>query len=151
MASKSQSKHKSNQQHKSSTQSKSGSSSAKGGPAHKKAVRKERGFWLTAALVLMVVTGLAAAIFYNAAKTPQVDRTWILTMMVIANLGDVLAALGIWFWKRWGLYVYLFATGLAFVAGLASVGMWASFYLILPAVIVGWLLRSKWQYFEEEL
>ena len=143
MANKSQTKSKSNTQHKPGTKPTSKST------AHKKPVHKVRGFWLTAALVLMIVTGLAAAIFYNAAKTPQVDRSWILTMMVVANLLDVVAAVGIWLWKRWGTYVYLFATAIAFVAGLASVGMWASFYLILPAVIVGWLLRTKWDYFDE--
>lgn len=134
---------------KSNSQNKPGTNPVNKNQSHKKPVHKVRGFWLTAALVLMIVTGLAAAIFYNAAKTPQVDRTWILTMMVVANLLDVVAAIGIWLWKRWGTYVYLFATAIAFVAGLASVGMWASFYLILPAVIVGWLLRSKWDYFDE--
>jgi len=141
---------KSNTQQKSkSQQQKSGAKPASKSTTNKKQVHKVRGFWLTAALVLMIVTGLAAAIFYNAANTPQVDRTWILTMVVVANLLDVIAAIGIWLWKRWGMYVYLYATIIAFVAGLASVGMWASFYLILPAVIVGWLLRSKWDYFDE--
>ncbi len=137
------------QQKSKSQQQKSGAKPASKSTTNKKPVHKVRGFWLTAALVLMIVTGLAAAIFYNAANTPQVDRTWILTMMVVANLLDVVAAVGIWLWKRWGMYVYLFATAIAFVAGLASVGMWASFYLILPAVIVGWLLRTKWDYFDE--
>jgi hypothetical protein len=137
------------QQKSKSQQHKSGAKPASKSTTNKKPVHKVRGFWLTAALVLMIVTGLAAAIFFYAAKTPQVDRTWILTMMVVANLMDVIAAIGIWLWKRWGMYVYLYATIIAFVAGLASVGMWASFYLILPAVIVGWLLRSKWDYFDE--
>jgi hypothetical protein len=141
---------KSKTQQKSKSQpQKSGAKPANKSTTNKKPVHKVRGFWLTAALVLMIVTGLAAAIFFYAAKTPQVDRTWILTMMVVANLMDVIAAIGIWLWKRWGMYVYLYATIIAFVAGLASVGMWASFYLILPAVIVGWLLRSKWDYFDE--
>ncbi|RPI68523.1 MAG: hypothetical protein EHM38_08455, partial [Geobacteraceae bacterium] len=72
---------------KSKTQQKSKSQPQKSGTkpsgkstAQKKPVHKVRGFWLTAALVLMIVTGLAAAIFFYAAKTPQVDRTWILTM-----------------------------------------------------------------------
>jgi len=116
--------------------------------SQKKPVRKERGFWLTLALVLMVVTGLVAAYFYNAAKDPSVERVWILSAMVIANLLDVAAAVGIWFWKKWGLYVYAVASILALVAGLVSVGMLASFYLVMPVAIVGWLLRTKWSYFE---
>jgi hypothetical protein len=144
MANKTKPKNKSNQQ-----QHKQGAKPVSKGPAHKKPVHKERGFWLTAALVVMVLTGIVAAIFYYAAKTPpDVNRTWILTAMVVANLLDVIAAVGIWFWKKWGLYVYVAATIIALIAGLVTVGMWASFYLVLPAVIVGWLLRTKWSYFD---
>ena len=131
-----------------SQQHKQGTKPVNKSQAQKKPVHKVRGFWLTAALVIMVLTGIVAAYFYNAAKTPTVDRTWILTAMVVANILDVVAAAGIWFWKKWGLYVYVAATIIALIAGLVSVGMWASFYLILPAVIVGWLLRTKWSYFD---
>lgn len=133
---------------KSSQKSKQNVKPGQKNAAHKKPVHKVRGFWLTLALVLMVVTGLVAAYFYNEAKDPSIDRVWILTAMVIANLLDVVAAVGIWFWKKWGLYVYAVASVLALIAGLVSVGMWASFYLVMPVAIVGWLLRTKWSYFE---
>lgn len=143
MANKTKSKSKSNQQ-----QQKQVSKPVSKSQTSKKPVHKTRGFWLTAALVVMVLSGIVAAVFYNAANTPEVDRTRILTAMVIANLLDVIAAVGIWFWKKWGLYVYVAATIIALIAGLVTVGMWAAFYLVLPAVIVGWLLRTKWSYFD---
>jgi hypothetical protein len=44
--------------------------------------------------------------------------------------------------------VYAASTILAVVAGLLSVGIWSLFYMLLPFVILGWLIRSKQSYFE---
>ncbi len=69
-------------------------------------------------------------------------------MMVVHFLANIAAAVGIWYWKKWGLYVYAASTILALVAGLISVGIWSLFYMVLPLAIIGWVLRSKWSYFE---
>jgi len=45
--------------------------------------------------------------------------------------------------------VYAGSTIVALIAGLISVGMWSVFYMLLPFIIVGWVLRSKWGYFEQ--
>ncbi len=112
-------------------------------------IRKERGFWLTFALILMAVHGIVAAVLYNALSVaPEIQRPWIITMMVVHSLANVVAALGIFFWKKWALYVYAASTVLALIAGLISVGAWSVFYVVLPLAIVGWLLRSKWAYFD---
>jgi hypothetical protein len=37
---------------------------------------------------------------------------------------------------------------IALVVGLLAVGMWSVFYMVLPVAILGWLLRTKWGYFE---
>jgi hypothetical protein len=69
-------------------------------------------------------------------------------MMIVHMLANVVAALGIWFWKKWGLYVYAASAILALVAGLISVGIWSAFYMVLPVAILGWLVRTKWAYFD---
>jgi len=115
----------------------------------KKPVKKVHGTWLIIALVIMGVHGIFAAFLYNSLSTaPEIQRPWIITMMVIHSLADVVAAIGIFYWKKWALYVYAASTIIALVAGLISVGMWSVFYMILPFVIIGWLLRTKWKYFE---
>ncbi len=120
-------------------------------PIEKKKPRKERGFWLTFVIVLMAVHGIFAAFLYNTqrlAPAPTMQRDWILGLMVVHFLANVVAAVGIWYWKKWALYVYAASTVLAVVVGLMSVGIWSVFYLVLPLAIVGWLLRTKWDYFE---
>lgn len=112
-------------------------------------VKKEHGTLLTIVLVIMAIHGIFAAILYNAMSTaPEVQRPWILGMMVVHSLADIVAAIGIFYWKKWALYVYAGSTILALVAGLISVGAWSTFYMVLPLAIVGWLLRTKWDYFE---
>jgi hypothetical protein len=112
---------------------------------------KTRGSWLTIALVVMVLHGLAAAIFYAVARldTTYMDKTWAISLMALHFLANVLAAVGIWYWQKWGLYVYAGSTILALVVGLMTVGIWSVFYMVLPLVILGWLLRTKWSYFSK--
>jgi hypothetical protein len=117
------------------------------------APRKIRGTWLTIALVVMVLHGLLAAIYYAAAKVDSVylARPWLISLMVLHFLANVLAAIGIWYWKKWGVYIYIASTILAVIVGLITtgLGMVSVFYMVLPLVILGWLLRTKWSYFEK--
>ena len=110
---------------------------------------KERGFWLSLILVVMALHGIFAAYFFYVYRTEEaaLDHPLILTLMVIHSLANILAAVGIWFWKKWSLYVYAASTVLAVVVGLLSVGIWSVFYVVLPLAIVGWVLRTKWEYF----
>jgi cell division protein FtsW (lipid II flippase) len=118
-----------------------------------KAPVKTRGTLLTIALVVIVLHGLAAAVFYAAARqdalsTAYVSRPWLIALMSLHFLLNVVAAVGIWFWKKWAIYIYAASTILAVVVGLLSIGIWSIFYMVLPFVILGWLLRTKWDYFK---
>lgn len=115
----------------------------------KPAPPKEHGFWLTMILVIMALHGLFGAYFYYTVRVtePYLDRPMILTLMVVHSLANVVAAIGIWYWKKWALYVYAASTILALVVGLLSIGVWSVFYMFLPLVILGWVLRTKWDYF----
>jgi hypothetical protein len=110
----------------------------------------KRGFWLTLALIIMGLHGIFAAYLYYTIRVEEavLDKPWILTLMVIHFLANIVAAVGIWFWKKWALYVYVASTILAVVVGLLSVGIWSVFYMFLSLAILGYILRSKWDYFE---
>lgn len=110
---------------------------------------KERGIWLQILLAIMAIHGIFAAYFYYTVRTqePYLDRPMILTLMVIHSVANVVAAIGIWYWKKWALYVYAGSTILALVVGLLSIGAWSVFYMVLPLAILGYVLREKWSYF----
>lgn len=114
-----------------------------------KTPHKTRGTLLTIALIFMVVHGLAAFAYYAAARldTTIVSRPWLVGLMAIHFLLNVVAAIGIWFWQKWALYLYAGSTVLGVVVGLLTIGIWSTFYLVMPLVILGWLIRTKWSYF----
>ena len=142
-----------NSQSSHSSQNRSGSQgSQKSKLANKKkVVRKERGFWLGLILILIVLHGLAAALFYYYVRVNpafELTRPWIITLAALHFLANAVAAVAIWFWKKWGWYIYMGSAVLGLVLGLVTVGIWSAFYMILPLAILGWVLRNKWSYFE---
>jgi hypothetical protein len=110
---------------------------------------KVRGTVLTILLVIMALHGIVAGYLYYTLRTDtaSLDRPWILTLMAIHFLLNVIAAVGIWYWKKWALYIYAASAIIALVVGLISVGIWSVFYMFLPVAILGWVLRTKWDYF----
>ena len=120
--------------------------------AHQKSKKKTkvRSIWVTIFLVLMMLHGIVATYFFYTLRTQEaaLERHMILSLMVLHSLANILAAVGIWYWKKWGLYVYAASTILGVVIGYISVGAYALFYMALPILILGYLLRLHWDYFE---
>jgi hypothetical protein len=116
-------------------------------PKSKKKLHKNRGALLVIFLVIMVLNGILTAVMYHGSAS-EAERPFIIGLMTLHSLMNIAAAVGIWYWKKWGLYVYAASTILALVLGLVTVGMWSVFSIILPAVILGWILSEKWDYFE---
>lgn len=84
-------------------------------------------------------------------KSPEgVTRDWLVVGLLIFTAAKAIAALGMWNWMNWGLYLYVIAVlgtmGVALV--LTSYLIWGVFYEAIPLLITGWLLRGKQQYFE---
>jgi hypothetical protein len=141
-----------------STPSKNTSSKNNPKPASKttskatpKPIQKKRGFWLALILIVIILHSLAAAIFFNVYRNKpiiEVQREWILTLTILHFLANVVAAVGMWMWKKWGYYVYIASSLVGLFAGLVTIGIWASFYMILPLAITGYVVMAKWKDFE---
>jgi hypothetical protein len=116
--------------------------------AKNQVIKKKRGTALTIALIIIVLHGAAAAIAYSSMSTgPDVQRPWIISMFVIHFLANIVAAIGIFLWKKWGISLYAASSILGVVAGALGVGLWSIFYLILPLVILGYIVKSKLKFF----
>ncbi len=114
----------------------------------KQVVKKERGALLTTVLVVIAVQGIFAAyLYYTQNNAVEAQRPWILSAMVLHSLANIAAAIGLFYWKKWGLYVYAASALVAVVAGLLSGVPGALWYQILPVFILGWIIREKRQYF----
>jgi hypothetical protein len=137
----------------SSTSSGSSSSSSKSSSSYvsskSKPEVKKRTTLMTVAIVLIVVHGLVAAILYSSLSGDRdVQRPTLITMTVIHFLANVVAAYGIYKWKKWGLQVYAYSAILGLVTGALAMGIWSMFILILPLVILGYIFKAHYDQFE---
>lgn len=115
----------------------------------KHGTHKVRGCWLTFLLIVMALHGIFGTALYHTIRTQDAPNyPWLISLMVLHSLLNVIAAAGIWEWKRWGLQIYAVSTVMAIVVGLVSVGIWSLFYMFLPLAILGWAIRTKWDYFD---
>lgn len=133
--------------------SSSGSSTSKSSSSYvsskSKPAVKKRTTLMTIALVVIVLHGLFAAIAYSTLKSdPSVNHPALITMAVVHFLANVVAAYGIYKWKKWGLQVYAYSAILGVVVGSMAMGLWSIFVLILPLVILGYIFKAHYDQFE---
>jgi hypothetical protein len=154
---------KSKQAKKTGQAPKSGSQANKPGPSTKpgskasgpvkKQVKKERGGLLTFLLVLIMLHAIFATYlaytYLKAEYDPQ--RPLILTGLLLISLADIVAAVGMWYWKKWGIYLYAVTRVAATAIHLMLTGsLLVVFYDLLPVAILGYVinLQSKRHLFE---
>jgi hypothetical protein len=119
--------------------------------AVKKSQPVERGIGLTIWLALLVFqSALGIVLILDLTNRPDdPSRPYLLAALFILSAVKLIGVLGIWLWKRWGLYTYAGA-----VVGIAIIGLMLTgtalmvFYELLPVAITGWLVREKLQHFQ---
>ncbi len=116
-------------------------------------VKKERGGLLTAAIIYVFLHSflvLGAIFGNNLLMGADLPPTWFILSMIGAEIADIVAGIALWRWKKWGLTLYFAATVVVIALGVLATGaamMW-SFSRLFPFIIVGYIVRSRWQYFE---
>jgi hypothetical protein len=119
--------------------------------AVEKSQQVERGIGLTIWLALLVIqSALGIYLILDLNNRPDdPSRPYLLAALFILSAAKLIGVLGIWLWKRWGLYTYAVS-----VIGMAIIGLMLTgtglmiFYELLPVAITGWLVREKLQYFQ---
>jgi hypothetical protein len=111
----------------------------------------QRNTLLTIALVLVILHAiLVVGLFWFGA--PEAQRTlgsialWLTGLSAIA---DIVAAIAMWYWKQWGLYLFGIATIAGAVGALLATGsMLFLFGALLPAIIVLYIVAMQRNKFE---
>src|SRR5512139_3521632 len=112
--------------------------------------RKDRGLGLTIVLVLVMVHSILTAFVYlRYTQNPlNIETPWVVTALFLAAVAKFVAAVAIWKWERWGIYVFLGATLVDVAVGILLTGTTLiAFNEILPVAIFAWLVRDKMQDF----
>ena len=103
--------------------------------------------WLIIIVIHAFVVAFATLSLMNSPE--GVTRDWLVLGLLIFTAAKAIAALGMWNWKTWGLYLYVIAVlGTMGIALILTSFMWGIFYEAIPLLITGWLLRGKQQYFD---
>jgi hypothetical protein len=108
--------------------------------------KKVRGGWLTAALIFIAVHAVFTAVLlllYRKQPIPmQAPVLW--GAAVLIALAEIGGAVAMWFWKRWGLYLFIAATLAGIVVGfLVFPSQLAAFHGIIPILILGYILQRQ--------
>lgn len=112
---------------------------------------KERGALLTIWLILMILDSIFSSylIYYLRQQQQMSSPAWIWTLLVAVAAAKIVAAVGIWFWRKWGLWLYAISVAGGIVAGLAlTASQLIVFHDVIPLLITGYLVKDKRPYFE---
>jgi len=118
----------------------------------KKTKHKERGFWASFWIILFALQSLLFfyLIYDMSSQVDNIDRPILIGSLVAVTLADLVALGAIWFWQRWGWYVFAISTVVSIVVGLiATATQLIVFHEVMPLVILGWVYKDKWDYFNK--
>jgi hypothetical protein len=114
------------------------------------APKRQRSTLLTVFLILIIVSGIVEAAVYIGQRRSDAVLTApvLLALGIVHALANIAAAFGIWNWKKWGLYVYAASGVLGVIVGTIAVGVGAVFAGVLPVIIIAYLVKAHWSWFE---
>lgn len=114
--------------------------SGKTQPAKAQPKHKTRGTLLTIALAFILVDSVLAAVLLMTYRKTTIDPSapWLLAAAGLIAVVGVAAAVGLWFWKKWALVLYV-ATVLASIGvGLIVFpSLLVAFHALIPVLILG--------------
>ncbi len=117
----------------------------------KKKVHHQRGCGLTGFLILVIILGVGRSLlyYYLLKQDYERDLVWVLPVLFILSLATLISGIGMWKWKRWGIYLYTGSALVSIAAGLILTGsIFVVFYELLPVAILGSILGKTSKYFE---
>jgi len=108
--------------------------------------KKVRGGWLTAALIFIAANAVLTAVLllvYRKQAAP-IPMPWLWASAVLIALAEIGGAVAMWFWKRWGLYLFIVAVLAGIVVGfLVYPSQLVAFHGIIPVLILGYILQRQ--------
>jgi hypothetical protein len=116
-----------------------------------KTVVRERGTALSLFLIYVAAHGLLFTYLTWSVIKPRdaSSPAWMLWLLLLLSIADVVSAVALWYWKKWGFQLFVVTTMISIAVGLVATAtqLWV-FYAIIPLAILGYLMQGKWQQFE---
>jgi hypothetical protein len=109
-------------------------------------VKKEHGWLLTTIYVLIILHGIFAAILVTSYTRNDVviPRPMIIPILTANALLDVVAAVAMWYWKRWGVILLGISAVISSAIGLIATGnVFVIFYMMIPFAILIYIITYQ--------
>lgn len=104
----------------------------------------ERGGCLTIWLVIMMILNAMTALTYFLGGVPWIGSGMAILLGLLC-LVNVASAVGVWQWKRWGVYAFVATAVLATIANiLLGISLYIAVVGLVGPVILGALVYDKW-------
>jgi len=116
-----------------------------------KHVHHQRGCALNGFLILVITLGVGRSLLYYFLLKQDYERdlVWLIPVLFILSLATLISGIGMWNWKRWGIYLFAGASLVSIAVYLMLTGsMFVAFYELLPIAILGSILSKTSKYFE---
>lgn len=110
---------------------------------------RKRGGCLTAFLVLMLIANPLTGLYYLFAGStvrqalPSMPG-WVIPVLALFALANFVFALGMWNWKKWGVYGFAASSLLIFVVNVIAIGFVPALLGLVGLVILAFLVRPVW-------
>ncbi len=115
---------------------------------------KKRGVWLTAVLVLILVVNTFTSFLYITHPNLLVElypkaTSSVIYFLSILAIANIVLAIGIWRWKKWGVYGIYITIFTAFMVNLyIGLDMASALPGLVGAVFIFLTTRKTWPYFK---
>jgi len=107
---------------------------------------KVRGGWLTAMLIFIAIHAIITAVLLiSYQKNADVMKPIVWSGAIVAALLEIGSAVAMWFWKKWGLYLFVATTLAAIGFGMVVFypAMAVAFHGIIPLGLLGMILTNQ--------
>lgn len=109
-----------------------------------KPVKRKRGTLLSVLIGIIFLHAFLAALLAYASLQDQYAGSgeWVIPLLGVLALVDILAAIGMWNWKKWALYLYGISCIISSAVHLMLTGsLLVVFHDLLPLAILGYVIN----------
>jgi hypothetical protein len=106
--------------------------------------KPQRGTGWTIWLVLLMIHGIGAVLLVNSTLNQEYsnNRPLILASLAVAAVLQIISVIGLWTWKKWGLYMFIAVAFIQMAAHIVlTATFWVAFYDAIPLMITGYLIN----------
>lgn len=113
--------------------------------------KRERGIWLTIAIILVIVHHiiLAALAYYDLTTNGIEAESLYMPVLFLTSAASVIGGIAMWFWKHWGFQLYVASVLVAGTAALMNTGYLVVLgAVILPPIVVAYIYLPRQKFFD---